>query len=187
MKASILILGTALIGSPAFAQLHSDSAPADLASDRITEHDVDGQARRYSIEEISGQLRELRRVVDETIPMLETFSEHGTNSPAPGQTTTAGALAGILGNVLGRTNQVSASESQGRTNSSWGSILRGVLGTNETATASSSTSTLGDLRLVRQHLQEIEPVLERLNSSTLADVNRAREDNQLTPTGREED
>ncbi|HYG23201.1 MAG TPA: hypothetical protein VEH04_10500 [Verrucomicrobiae bacterium] len=181
MKTNMLILIAALAGGSAFAQTsdaHSTTAPTGSRFDSTP-----SESTQYSVSEIASQLHELQRTIEETLPMLQGVTQSGTNSASQGQTTTAGAIAGILGSVLNRTNDTAGSETP-RTNA-WGNILRGVLGSNTNQTASANaTTTLNDLTSLREHLQAIAPLLDRLESKDLSAAIKG-EDENLTPTGRD--
>jgi hypothetical protein len=139
----------------------------------------------YSLDRITTQLRELHRAVEETMPMLNAVSQSQSNSVATGQ---SGGLAGILGGILNRTNQTASSGSEQHTNSSLGGILRGVLG--NTAASTTNSAMLNDLVALRDQLETITPILQRLtpdaanNSDQIARPTNSGTNN-LTPTGRE--
>lgn len=160
-------------------------------SDQLTATNSAGQS--YSLSEVAGQLRELQRAVEDTLPMLDAVT--GTNSASGAPVSTGGALAGILGNILrGSTNQNQAPESGSSrgTNTVFGNILRGVLGTNAPAAPDASQSTLTDLVALRQQLQTLTPILQRLDGGSLSRESIAQPTGQsstngLTPTGRESD
>ncbi|MGN6643709.1 MAG: hypothetical protein ACTHKU_12000 [Verrucomicrobiota bacterium] len=192
MKTKALFLILTLAAISGFAQ----STPPDVISRPANRSDATGTntlSDRYSLKEIDSQLRELHRTVADTLPMLSAVTESGTNAVAGAQPSTGGGWAGILEGILNRdTNQVSQG-STGSTNAGstnlLGQILRGVLGTNATASASGSSSTLTDLVALRDELRKIMPILDHLNANPLSTSQVAQptdrsSTNNLIPTSR---
>src|SRR5438552_7571150 len=122
----------------------------------------------HSADQIQSQLQDLHRVVQESLPALTAISETYSNSIAGGSPSVAGGIAGALGTILNRnTNAAGASgQSSGGKTNVLGSILQGVLGATATNAASINAQKLRDLVVLQQHLETIEPILQRLDIST---------------------
>jgi hypothetical protein len=180
MKTKILSILLAVASASAAAQTSNSDVISREPSTTSSSEDsstVRSGDSSYSLSQIAGQLSELSRVVDETLPMLIAATENATNMSAAAPAS-GGGLAGVLGTILrGNTNQAAGSTSGRNTTNVWGNILRGVLGTNATASASTST-TLNDLVALRAHLESLKPVLDRLDSGDSSG-------SDLTPTGRD--
>src|SRR4051812_15210137 len=58
-----------------------------------------------SLDQVAGQLRDLYRAVEETLPLLNSLSQ--SNSATGETSSTSGGLGGILGSILNHTNQTS--------------------------------------------------------------------------------
>lgn len=193
MKTKALFLSATLAVTSTFAQtpppgVISRPPLSDSDSGNLAVTNAPGET--YSLNEIAAQLRQLHRTVNQTLPMLNAMTETESNSVATGSSSMKGGIAGVLGSILhSDTNQVaSSSESTNK----WGNILRGVLGTNTTSSASttSGTTTLNDLVALRDQLQNLTPILERLDTSGTAASHWVRSSdrnstNNLAPTGRE--
>ena len=132
----------------------------------------------YSPDQIQSQLRDLSRVVEETLPALSAITETYSNSIVGTAPSAKGGIAGVLGAILNRNTNASGASGQtsgGKTNL-LDRILQGALG--GTATNAVNANTLRDLAALQQELQTIEPILERLGvatNSTLAPTGRTRE------------
>ena len=179
MKTNALCFAIVLAGAVGLAQSQPSgviSRSPDSRSDSgsVTVTNVPGET--YSLDRIAAQIRELHRAVNQTMPMLDALTQSQTNSSSGGQQS-SGGLADILGGILRQNTNQTAGRSTEGTNA-WGNILRGVLGgnTNSAASASSGTSTLSDLTALREQLQNLAPLLQRLDSAST---------NGLTPTGRQ--
>jgi hypothetical protein len=190
MKTNVFSLAILLAAFPVVAQT---LAPGDVISRAPASRPESERAalthavsEAYSLDQLSRQLRDLHRVVDETVPLLNAVSQTHSNAIVSGEPATGGGLAGILGGILNRnTNQPPAGGSEPTTNV-LGGILRGVLGTNTTASASGNTTTLNDLAALRDHLISMSPILERLTPSALEQLTSPLGNsgtNYLTPTG----
>jgi hypothetical protein len=181
MKTNALLLTVTLAAAAVSAQYPAAESDSRTIESESGAAGQETQGQTQSLQDLADQLSELRGAVEEALPILEAATETETNS-APGQTT-GGVLAGVLGNILrGNTNQA-ASGTVGQTNA-LGTILRGVLGTNSLASAASTNSIQSDLLSLRNQLRSIAPVLDRLESADLAELEKSSTDG-LTPTGRE--
>jgi hypothetical protein len=150
------------------------NSPNQAAPGEITITNRSGQI--YSAAQIQSQFGDLHRAVEEMAPTLAAITETYSNSVANAHPSAKGGIAGVLGAILNRNNTnntgSSGQTSGGKTNS-LGSILEGVLGINGTNAV--NAQTLRDLASLQEHLQTIEPILQRLDTST---------NTTLAPTGR---
>ncbi len=184
------ILISLAIWSAAFAGAAQSLSPGDVISRTPTTPSVSPPATNSnpavdsaSVDRLAEQLHELHQVVADTLPLLNSLTQ---SNAIPGDTTSSGGLAGILGGILNRTNQNSA-DGTARTNGVLAGILQGILGTNSAASTATNAATLSDLAVVRQQLEILAPVLERLapaNSDQIARPSSGSSTNDLAPTGR---
>jgi hypothetical protein len=172
----IVLAATSVVAQSQPSGVISRSPDSRPESSSVTVTNAPGEM--YSLDRIAAQIRELHRAVNQTVPMLDALTQSETNSISGGQQP-SGGLAGILGNILRRNTNQTAGSSAESTNA-WGNILRGVLGgnTNSAASASSAPTTLSDLAALREQLQNLAPLLERLDSGSAST-------NGLSPTGRQ--
>ncbi len=163
---------------PAAAQTSGDvisRSPASTAqSDSTTATNAAGDA--YSLDQVAAQLRELHRVVEQTMPMLDAISQ--SNSPTAEPQSRSGRLAGIVGSILNRDGSTNGTE---RSTNVLAGLLRGVLGANATASIGTNTATLSDLTALRDQLANLTPILQRLAPTADQETSAT---NHLAPTGR---
>jgi|GEM_PF-2732205 hypothetical protein len=192
MKTKVLFV--ALLAMAALNVMAQNSGSDVISHDRTGNDSrivmtTNSMGETFSLNEVARQIQELQRVVNQTIPMLEAVAEIESGSSTNVTASTGGVLAGILGGILrGNTNASSDTASTGSTNGGFANILRDVLGGTSTNNAPASESTFNDIVVLRQHLQQIRPVLQRLErgdfSQRIVQPGSQRATDGLAPTGR---
>lgn len=191
MKTRVLFPIVFLITASTFGQTPpagTISHSPDLNSNSGNPAVTNAPGQTYSLNEIAEQLRQLHRVMNETMPMLNAVTENQSNSAASVQSSFKGDIAGVLGNILHHNTNKVAEGSKSTNN--WSNVFRGLLETNSVISTSSTSdsTTLNDLIALREGLQNLMPTIERLDAGSATSGWVQYEDqystNQLTPTGR---
>jgi hypothetical protein len=116
----------------------------------------------YSVDQLAGQLQNLRASIDQTLPMLTAFTQTYSNAVSGGKTTVSGAISGIISKVLKETNAPNATAQ----NAAWGTNLLAALqqSLNRNAPAPAATPTRAeDVAALQQQLQPVPGMLQRMN------------------------
>jgi hypothetical protein len=188
MKTAAFLLATTLAVSIGFSQTTRPNGTISKAPAR--DRDNDTRMHDYSVHEISAALRELHRSVEETLPMLNAVTQAATNGAGVQPASTEEEWAKVLGGILRRdTNQTARSTPQNGGTNWLERVLQGVLGTNA-APETAASPALKDLATLRDQLQDIRPILDRLEITPISEdeligAGRHSETNGLTPTGRD--
>ncbi|HYG33374.1 MAG TPA: hypothetical protein VEC99_01240 [Clostridia bacterium] len=155
-----------------------------------------------SVTELNNQLKTLRSVIDQTLPMLEAFN---TNfAPMASGNLSIQSIAGILSRVLSGNTNNPAGQNTTNTRSNVVGLLQSLLTTNSASSVSLNPEALTQLRQLQENLEPIPPLLQDLNIGSAtpnvpsgdigynpaADTNILRNpantqtNRQLAPTGR---
>jgi hypothetical protein len=165
MKKIIPLLGTVLImilfGAKSAPLVSNDIPPSPQSNvGGITNR----SGRIFSTAEIQFQLTDLRRAVEQSLPVVSALTERYSNSVANSESSVAGGIAGVLGGVLNRYTNNIAGEASSNTNA-LGRLLQ-VLGAAGTNGPSAQVAQFRDLAALQEHLQAMSPILERLGVAT---------------------
>jgi hypothetical protein len=139
----------------------------------------------YSVEQLAGQLQNLRTSVEQTLPMLSAFNETFSNSVSHGGSSVVGAISGILSGALDRKT---ANNTSGHSTTNLLTVLQRLLTTNGPASTTINPNRVQDLNNLQKDLQPVASVLQSLNVAGSSGNRPSAEPGSapggLTPTGR---
>jgi hypothetical protein len=145
----------------------------------------------FSVDELAGQLQNLRTAVEQTLPVLAAFNQNYSNA-FTGQSI-GGKISGLLSGALNR-NQQNTPAASGQNALSVSNVvtaLQGLLNTNRAAASSVNPNTVRELIALQNDLQPVVSILQNLNVGNISTNQFPRpynitplSTNQLTPTGR---
>jgi len=193
MKITILFVATTLVAISAFAQTPPPDTISRPTTPSATTTNQTGTAgtftnssgATYSADQLSGQLQNLRGIVDQTLPVLSAFTETVSNANANQSVT--GGLSGLLSGALHRnstaTNTASSGQSGFRLTNLLSSIDRLLHTNSPSAPLSNDPNTIRELETLQNQLQSVATTLQSLNIAT-AFTNTPAPTPLLTPTGR---
>lgn len=140
----------------ASAQTAPISQPAATATpppNTLTFTNSSGQS--FTVDQLAAQLRNLRAVVDQTLPLLTAFNQSAAaTSSSQGL---AGRLEGLVSGALSRNGAGSPTVANLLTS------LRGMLGTTNTTAPGTDAKTAQDLATLQNDLQPIPSLLQSMN------------------------
>lgn len=130
---------------------------------------------QYSPDQLAGQLHNLRNAVDQTLPVLDAFTETVGKESGNSSNSVSGAISGLLSGVLNRNSATNV-----HTTNLVGKI-ESLLHTNAPASGSTSPNTARNLATLQQQLQAVSATLQKLN---VGPTSTNASGPPLTPTGR---
>lgn len=156
--------GTISQPSPATPDTNQSSQPSPtnlLSQSNLTFTNSAGAV--FSVDQMAGQLQNLRQAVEQTLPMLTAFTQTYSNAATTGKGTLGGAISGILSDVLKRDTNAASSGQGSSQKTNLMAVLQQLLTTNAPASTPVNPGTFQDLIALQKRLQPIPSLLETLN------------------------